>query len=66
MDTKRVFIVLRMLTHWSMGAAIGSILTANGLSKWTVVFVMSYVLFQLIAIPINPYRSKHGRTNNQN
>lgn len=55
---RRVYTVCRLLVHWSMGAAMGSIFATDQWNRWTTAFTIIYFVAQTVAIPVNPYKRK--------
>lgn len=50
MNRKRINTTLRLLSHWSLGAIIGSAITTNNINNYATTFIIIYIIVQLIGI----------------
>lgn len=48
MDRKRINTALRLLSHWSLGAIVGSVITTNSWNEYTTIFLIIYIGIQLL------------------
>lgn len=49
---RRYATTLRILSHWSLGAFLGALCTANAWTKWSALFLCLYIATQIIGIPV--------------